>query len=241
MNHSISHEKFQAICANALDTLNVPNGVFEDRIEHSAQVLLLWAFKGFPDTPDKDIYRFVRAWYSVVLEWLFPHHLKGHRTHKYAWKLACLLSNTIGLHDLWLYDSKIHMFRVMLRAFGLDIQKTILQKNASSKPWGKYLSHVFKSIFHPQLVNRESACYFAWCQHQQRWYVGKANLIRNKKRDLDSLCTSAGSVGRFQDHVISTRSKGGKLHTETRYREWKMPIRLNSVLSCFVGRLKMRF
>ena len=234
LNHAIANVSFEQVCFNAFKTMHVSPGLLSDRLEQSSRILVLWAFNGFPDHSGKEMFRFLRSWYSIVLEWIFPHHLKGHRTHRGAWQLACLISNLLGLHDMWHFNGRIKSHRVMLRAFGADVQIAILNKSSRSKPWGHYLSYVLKSVYCPSSIKRQAACYFAWCQHQDCWYVGKANLLRSNKSN-NNMCDNPGAVGRYQDHVICTRAKGGQLRTETRYKRWKnaYPFEFCFVLFCW--------
>ena len=116
LNSLIAKSSLQSICENGFERLRIPKGPIEVRVEKAASVLLAWAYKGLPDTRATSIYRFCRMWQSILLEWLFHLHFKGHRTSKPGWQLACTFAHMLGLHNIWFFHGKVKIFRVMLRS-----------------------------------------------------------------------------------------------------------------------------
>ena len=108
----------------------------------------------------------------------------------------------------------------MLRSYGKDVQNAFITQTPGSQPAKMFFRGVFNSIFQPEAVGREAACYHAWCQHQKDWYVGKCNVLRKRVENKLSISSFPGVVGRFQEHVCATRLQGA-LRTETKYMKWK--------------------
>ena len=221
MNARLHNGKFKSIYSRVAKTLRVNQKGDANTTAECVSKIFQWAAKGFPDDLQKHCFRFVRTWYACVLEWLLPMHRRGTRSHDLGWKLACALSSIIGLHDLWHWNRKVKPFRVMLRSFGQEVQRSLLEQQHTHPHWRKYVSVLFGSIFYPKQIDSESICYYAWAQHQKRWYVGKANTLRHYHNGKGGNFKVAGVPARFKEHVLGTRAGNTTGRLETRYLAWQ--------------------
>ena len=115
-----------------------------------AKGLFSWAKAGFPEKgTSRSRHEFVKVFYAMVLEWLAPDGRKSMKDHRDAWTVATMLSSTLAMHNMWKFSRTRTHIRVMIRAFGKEIQSSFLKQENDNKSWPVYVGCVFNTILNP--------------------------------------------------------------------------------------------
>ena len=146
--------------------------------------------------------------------WLLqPHHSTRRVPH--MWKLAATMSSTLALYEQTYKNHSRHFLRVLLRAGGKKIQKSVLDKDFDNDHWNMYIHYILESIWFPHRLPQTALMYCAWSSKQKNWYIGKSNLLRFGH-------SNPGFVSRFQEHVEYTWNLKSYQRDDRQYQAWRV-------------------
>ena len=216
VNHTISNAKFHTLVNHIADRFGCKGTSDASNAQSVVNVFIKWAAKGFaePCVNQRVIFWTLEGILAIILEWLFPFKLKTARTCPLAWQMACCMSALCGLHDL--FHNAVHRphLRVMARAFGREIQRTLLT-GVVSRQWNTLVYVIMLSTWEPMLMgyDNKNATYLMFAQQQKAFYVGRTSLDRKAK--------VPGVVARYREHAIATFRPTDYDHRALRYRIWR--------------------
>ena len=135
-----------------------------------------WVLLGFPHY--QSIHPTLQDNLKLTLQWLFPPHLKTHRSNQTIWSCAFCLAWALHLSHIWRLHHKKHHYRVFLRAFASNLQHSILH-NRTDTHWRTYVYTIYSALTSQHTLNKHAhlaALYIASSTHSSTWYIGKSNV-----------------------------------------------------------------
>lgn len=172
-----------------------------------------WVVSGFSK---QDVKHTLETIYRCSMLWLHtPTKRRTLRMDRCLWNLAFFCSFALGLHALFSKSNRKHYFRVMLRAFPVFVQTSLLFGSFASHEFEQYVWSVHNHMWDTSPDKSKAANYMLFSSQSSVWYTGKSDINRKCGNKL-----WFGPVLRFWEHISNTVERSKAQAHRARYRAW---------------------